>query len=390
MTRATPIGDRRHVMQVVYSLLCGGSERLACELALRLDPANARSSVCALTTDGPMAEALARAGVPFHVLRCAPGRQWLVMAKLYRLFREQHVDVVQTHHVKQLVYSALAARLSGAKLIHVEHDCWSSRVPRARRYLRALAPFCHRIVAVGESIREVLVKHIGLPASQLTVIPNGVDVTQFRPLPGMARETLGLPAQGRLVGHVGRLEAEKDQAGLLRAFALAAYTCPDATLVIVGDGSQRGELQRAAHALGIAARVRFLGLRSDIADLLPHLDVFVLSSRSEGLPIAVLEAMACARPVVATAVGEIPKLIRSGKTGVTVEAADPKALAGALAELLSRPQEAAVMGRAARQMIEERYSLTRVISQYQELYRSLFNPTSSADRTREVLVGRPT
>lgn len=382
--------NQRHLMQVVYSLLRGGSERLACDLALRLDTARVRSSVCALTMGGPMAETLAGAGIPFHVLGCASGRQWAVIIKLYRLFRKQHVDVVQTHHIKQLLYSGLGARLAGARLVHVEHDCSSLRAPRVQRRLRVLAPLCHRIVAVGDTIRDFLVSEVGLPASQVSVIPNGVDVARYGPQPTMTREMLGLPARGRLIGHVGRLEAEKNQTGLLCAFAIVAYTCPDARLVIVGDGSQRSELQHAAHALGIAGRVHFLGLRNDVADLLPHLDVFVLSSRSEGLPIALLEALACARPVVATTVGEIPRLIQNEVTGVTVPPADPKALANALAGLLSSPHLAAAMGRAARQVIEERYSLTRVIGQYQELYRSLFSPVPSADRTHEALVGRPT
>lgn len=390
MTPTIPASDRWHLMQVVYSLLRGGSERLAYELALRLDATQVRSSICALAMGGPMAETLADAGIPFRVLGCAPGRQWLLIPALYRLFREQRVDVVQTHHVKQLVYSGLGARLAGAKLVHVEHDCWSLRAPRARRCLRTLAPLCHRIVVVGEVIRDFLVSDVGLPASQVSVIPNGVDVARYRPQPTLTRETLGLPARGRLIGHVGRLEAEKDQAGLLCAFAIVAYACPDARLVIVGDGSQRGELQRAANALGLAARVHFLGLRRDVPELLPHLDLFVLSSRNEGLPFSLLEAMACGRPVVATAVGEIPRVIQHEVTGMRVPPGDPKALANALAVVLNRRAVATAMGCAARHVIEERYSLARVVGQYQELYRSLFDPTSAVDRTREVLVGRPT
>lgn len=381
---------RRHLMQVVYSLLSGGSERLAYELARRLDATQIRSSICALAMGGPMAETLADAGIPFRVLGCAPGRQWLLMPALYRLFREQRVDVVQTHHVKQLVYSGLGARLAGAKLVHVEHDYWSLRAPRARRCLRTLAPLCHRIVVVGEVIRDFLVNDVGLSASRIRVIPNGVDIARYRPHPALTRDMLGLPCDGRLIGQVGRLETEKDHATLLRAFAIVACTCLDARLVIVGDGSQRSELQRAAGALGLAARVHFLGLRSDVADLLPHLDVFVLSSRNEGLPFALLEAMACGRPVVATSVGEIPRIVQQAVTGMTVPPGDPTALANALVAVLGHQSLATAMGGAARHVIEERYSLARVVDQYEELYSSLLTPTASAGRTDEVLAGRPT
>lgn len=390
MTRATPIGDRRHVTQVVYSLLRGGSERLAYELARRLDATTTRSSICALAMGGPMAETLADAGIPFRVLGCAPGRQWFLIPALYRFFREQRVDVVQTHHVKQLVYSGLGARLAGAKLVHVEHDCWSLRAPRAQRCLRALAPLCHRIVVVGDGIRDFLVNNVGLPASQLSVIPNGVDLVRYRPQPTRTREMLGLPTKGRLIGHVGRLEPEKDLDTLLGSFAIVAYAGSDARLVIVGDGSLRSALQRAARALGLSGRVHFLGNRTDVADLLPHLDVFVLSSRNEGLPFSLLEAMACGRPVVATAVGEIPRVIQHEVTGMMVSPGDPKTLANALAGVLNRRPAAASMGCAARHVIEERYSLARVVGQYQELYSSLLTPAASARRTREALAGRPT
>lgn len=390
MTRATPIGDRWHLMQVVYSLLHGGSERLAYDLAARLDAAQVRSSICALTTGGPLAETLACAGIPYRVLQCPPGRRWRMLVRLHRLFREQQVDIVQTHHVKQLAYSGLGARLAGARLVHVEHDCSSLRAPRARRCLRHLAPLCHRIVVVGEVIRDFLVSDVGLSASQISVIPNGVDLARYRPEPVLSRGMLGLPSSGRLIGHVGRLEIEKDHGTLLGAFAIVAYRCADARLVIVGDGSQRSELQHAAYALGLATRVHFLGLRDDVAELLPHLDVFVLSSRNEGLPFALLEAMACARPVVATSVGEIPRVIQHEVSGLTVSPGDPKTLANALTAVLDNRPLATAMGATARHLVEERYSLTRVISQYEDVYRSLFDPTSAVDPSGKVLVGRPT
>lgn len=371
-------------MQVVYSLLRGGSERLACELALRLDPDCVRSSICALAMGGPVADTLADAGIPFDVIGCAPGRQWPTIVKLYRVFRKERVDVVQTHHLKQLVYSAVGARLAGAKLVHVEHDCWSLRPPKAQRCLRTLAPLCHRIVAVGESIRDFLVREVGLPASKVTTIPNGVDVTHYSPTPTLPREALGLVARRRLIGHVARLEPEKDQETLLRAFDIVLRTCSDARLVIIGDGSERANLERTVRSLGVAAHVDFLGLRTDVAALIPHLQVFALSSRNEGLPLVILEAMACARPVVAPAVGEIPQVVRDGVTGVTVPPGDPTALAGALVGILERPQWAATMGLAARQVVEQQYSLTRVIQQYDELYASLFAPAPSADRAHLV------
>lgn len=371
MVRGGGVSQTRRLMQVVYSLTLGGSERLACDLALRLDPDRVRSCICALTAGGPMAKTLQEAAIPFYVVGCPPGVQWRVMAKLYRLFRENRADVVQTHHIKQLFYGGIGARMAGAALVHVEHETFSLREDRPRRGLRLLARICDQIVAVGDEIKTHLVNEVGLPPSKVTVIPNGVDLTRYAPQPRVARQVLGLHPQGRLVGHVGRLEPEKDQVSLLHAFRLVADTHADVRFVIIGDGSQRSELERLAQALGIAGRVAFLGFRQDVADFLPHLELFVLSSLNEGLPIAMLEAMACARPVVTTALGEIPRVIRDGVNGMTVPPGHPAMLARAITSVLEHPAGGRAMGVQARQLIEERFSLTRVVEQYQDLYDSL-------------------
>jgi len=235
-----------------------------------------------------------------------------------------------------------------------------------------MAPLCHHIVAIGDDVKTFLVNGVGLPAARITVIPNGVDVARYQPEPRRARDTLGLQPHHRLIGHVARLEPEKDQVSLLQAFRTVADAHPDVRLVIVGDGSQRRELERAATELGVEGRVDFLGVREDVPDLLPHFDVFVLSSSSEGLPLSILEAMACARPVVATAVGEISRVVTNGVTGMTVPPGNAPALAHAMSMMLDRPAWAAAMGAAARRLVESAYSLTRVVEQYQALYASVY------------------
>jgi glycosyltransferase involved in cell wall biosynthesis len=302
-----------------------------------------------------------------------PGFDWRVISRLYRLFRERRVDLVQTHHLVSIVYGGLAARLAGAVLVHVEHEYFSLKRPRARRVLRVLARLCHQIVTVGEEVQEFLVSEIGLPRSKVAVIRNGVDVVLYSPQKRVLRAALGFAPEDRLIGHVARLEAEKDQETLLLAFRTLLGTHPNARLVIVGDGSRRDDLRQVSTSLGIAERVDFLGWRNDVADILPHLDVFVLSSIHEGLPLALLEAMACARPVVATAVGEVPRVVRNGITGVTVPPGDPAALAASLAVVLERAAWAAAMGQAARLLVENTFSIDRSAQQYQALYHTLLD-----------------
>ena len=367
-------------MQVVHALCRGGSESLSRDLALRFDRSWLRSSVCALDEGGPLAEDLDQGGIPYHVVGRGPGFDWRLILKLRRLFRRARVDLVQTHHLAPLVYAGVAARLAGARLVHVEHEYFTFTRSRARRLLKTLAPFCHRLVVVGQEIKDYLVREVGLRPSRITVISNGVDLRRYTPESRGSRELFGFAGEDRLIGHVARLEPAKDQATLLHAFqtVLAAY--PTARLVIIGDGSLRGDLEELARTLGIAKRVDFLGLRRDVADLLPHSECFVLSSLNEGLPLSILEAMACARPVVATAIGAIPSVVRHRITGLTVPPGDPAALAASLMAMLEYPDQARTMGLAARRLVQEEYDLDQTVRRYEAIYSSLLSHRSRVHR----------
>jgi glycosyltransferase involved in cell wall biosynthesis len=299
------------------------------------------------------------------------GVDWRLFGRLYGLVSRERVDVVQTHHLGQLIYAAPATRLAGARLVHVEHDCHSLEPAKARRQLRMFARFCHRVVAVGEEIGEYLVREVRLPSSLVEVIQNGVDTRLYSPEPRRSRFELCLPADGRLIGHVGRLAPEKDHATLLKAFRSVAVADPRARLVLVGDGSLRSTLEVRAREIGVDDRVCWLGARTDVADLLPHFDVFVLSSIREGAPLSLLEAMAAARPVVSTRVGEVGRLVVNDVTGLVVEPGDPRGLAAAIATILSSPSVAARLGKASRAAVEQRFSLDRTVRAYEHLLTSL-------------------
>jgi glycosyltransferase involved in cell wall biosynthesis len=367
-------------MQVVHALCRGGSETLSRDLAMSFDRSWLRSSICALDGSGPLAEDLDRIGVPYHVVGRRPGFDWRLVPRLRRLFRRARVDIVQTHHLVPLVYAGPAARLAGARLVHVEHEHFTFTRPRARHLLRVLAPFCHRLLVVGPEIKDFLVREVGLRPSRITVIPNGVDLTRYTPEGRKPRELFGYSREDRLIGHVARLEPVKDQATLLHAFKTVLPTHPEARLVILGDGSLRGQLEGLAVELGIDKRVDFLGLRRDVADLLPHTEFFALSSRNEGLPLSILEAMACARPVVSTAVGAIPGVVRDRVTGLTVPPGDPAALAASFITMLEHPDQARTMGLAARRLIQKEFGLDQTVRRYEAVYRSLLPEPAAGPR----------
>jgi glycosyltransferase involved in cell wall biosynthesis len=180
-----------------------------------------------------------------------------------------------------------------------------------------------------------------------------------------AREDCGL------VFSAGRMTVEKDQATLLRAFSMAAQRRPDAILILAGDGPLRAQLEQEARDLGIAQRVRLPGIRQDVTRLMAAADVFALSSSTEGLPMAVLEAMSAGVPVVSTSVGGLKTLLTDGVTGLLVPPEDSRALAAALVRLLENPVERQRIGAAGKQLVTEEYTVERMCGRYESLFQRL-------------------
>ena len=221
--------------------------------------------------------------------------------------------------------------------------------------------------------RRALQRVDGFSGRRVTVIANGIDLERYRPDAdkGAARRRLGLDPSRRLIACVARFHPVKDHATLIRAFATLAPGRPDVDLMLVGDGPLRGQLERQAAALGVADRVRFLGIRADVPEVLPAADIFALLSVSEAASLTLLEAMACELPTVVTAVGGNPEIVRMDREGLLVPRGDAEAAAGAFLRLLDNPGLAARLGAAGRTRVEQCYQLDDTISAYGHLYQRL-------------------
>jgi len=205
------------------------------------------------------------------------------------------------------------------------------------------------------------------------VVHNGVDVEGYcpgEPAPELMAE-LGIAGGAPVVGTVGNLRAVKDYPCLLRAFAWARERVGDAALVFVGDGAERPRLEALAGELGVADAVRFAGARTDVARMLRLFDVFALSSRTEGISVALLEAMATGLPAVVTDTGGNPEVVVEGQTGRLAPVGDPERLGEALADLLADPGRRRAMGEAARERVVAEFSLERMIGAYESIYDTL-------------------
>lgn len=360
-----------HVAHVLSSFGMGGQERVAFDLAVSQLRAGWEVTALSLAPppDGPLAAEFAAAGARVErVARPRPGVDPVLIVRLARWLRSNGVKLVHTHNRMALIYGAPAARLAGAAVVHTKHG----NNPRGGTRLVAgnlAGRLVHAFVAVSEETAAFARKRREVDERRLRVITNGIELSRFHPDPAArerVRAELGIPADAWVVGTVGRVAAEKNHSRLVRA--VAPLLGPGARLIVAGDGPLLPPLRELAGSLGITPFAHLLGVRRDVPAVLPALDVFAMSSDTEGLPLVVLEAMATGLPVVSTAVGGIPNVVDEGQTGLLVPPADEQALRDRLARLKDDPAESRAMGARARDAAVTRYSAERMQRDYLELY----------------------
>jgi glycosyltransferase involved in cell wall biosynthesis len=300
------------------------------------------------------------------------------LAAVRGLLERTQAPILHTHMAKAGAVGRLAARLVSPRprTVHTFHghvlDGYFSR-PVTRAFLeleRRLARHTDVLVAVSPEVRDALVElGVGRP-SQYRVLPVGLDLSPYlgvRAPSGSLRAELGLPASVPLLGAVGRLVPIKDHATMLRALG----HLPGVHLAVVGDGELRAALEAEAGARGLRDRVHLLGWRTDLPEVLADLDAVVLTSRNEGTPAALIEALAAGRPVVATDVGGVRHVVENGRTGLLVPPGDERAVARALEQVLRDPAFAARLGRAGRDDVARRFGADRLVRATVELYAEL-------------------
>jgi glycosyltransferase involved in cell wall biosynthesis len=358
------------VMQLLYSLGVGGSEKLALSIASHLDRDRFEFHFCGMDHGGELTDDLDRQRIPHHLMN-RKGLEARVLGRLHRVIKQNRIQVVHSHHFTQLFYGGLPARLAGARIVHTEHEFFSySQSEFSQMAIRPLSRLCEYVTAVGPEVADFFTQRIGLPRRLVTVVPNGVDVKAFEHDAASVRRELGLNAHEIVIGTVGRLEPEKDQTTLLEMFRQIEPATAPVRLMIVGSGAKADELKATAHRLGIADRTLFLGLRHDVPRLLSAMDVFVLTSIREGLPISLVEAMAARLPVVASNVGSIRDLVREGQTGFVVPARDVASFKAAVDRLVGCRDLRRRLGESGRSTVEQSFSLSSMIRSYEDMYLS--------------------
>ena len=356
------------VLFVVPDLGVGGAERHVTTVLPQLDPARFTPSVVCIGGPGALFDELTRAGVPARALHRRKRQAASALVDLVREMRRTRPDLVVVRGYNAEALGRIAAVLARVPRVVMWVHNHGDIEPRGRirRIVdRVLGRATDAYYGVAEAQTEYLVEDLGYPAEKITVVYNGVDPDRFDPDAGRDPELaaqLGIGMDDPVLGILAALRPEKDHATLLHAFRIVADEMADAKLLVVGEGPERGRLEKLAADLGLAGRVVFTGARSDIPAVLALFDVVTLSSYSiECFPMAVLEAMAAGRPAVCTAVGGVPEMIEEGVTGYLVPPHDPAALADRYLALLRDRAATRRLGAAARAAVESRFSLRRSV-----------------------------
>jgi glycosyltransferase involved in cell wall biosynthesis len=350
-----------------------GAEMVLVEAAKRLNPERFRV-ICGLLT--PDTEQIILAQLRTVDFRMPGLNGWVWLRFFFHLCWVIYRHGVDAIHINSYVpgnYARLAAALMQVPIV-IDHWHGFSRFNRKRRLIcRALARFTDLSLAVSQGVKDNLVKEIGLEPNKVRVVPNGVDMAAIDAarLGSEVRRELGLPQAATVVGLVGRLDHwGKGHKELFSAMAQHKERFPYHAL-IVGGGRREAEVKQMAASLGLSGQVHFLGSRRDVLDLLQTMDIFVLPSYSEGVSLALLEAMAAGLPVIVSRVGGNPEVVTDGETGLLIPPRDAEALAQALERLLADPSGAKELGKNARRLVEVNYSLERLGREINEIYGEL-------------------
>ena len=313
----------------------------------------------------------AQCGVQVETVPCAARFDRRAITRIRELVETHRIDVLHTHGYKADVFGYAAARPNRFALVATCHN-WPSRLLSMRAYAaldRITLRRFDRVATASEPVARIL-RRWQVPARKLKVIPNGVDMRPFVDRQPSLRRGWCAPGD-RLIGFVGRHVTDKGGALLLEAAPAVLAGFPNARFVFVGEGPSRAAWEAQAAQLGIASRVTFLGARTDMPAVYASLDMVVLPSFQECMPMCLLEALAAARPVIATGVGAVPRLVIPGVTGLLFEPGDVRALSAAMQRLLREPDLANILGEHGRAHVARHFSSGVIAASYVELYREV-------------------
>ncbi|MCK5267152.1 MAG: glycosyltransferase [Spirochaetes bacterium] len=360
-------------MHIVRSLEIGGMENGIVNVFNNIDGDFFELSICCLKKEGALRQRLDKK-VKVICLQEEEGFDWRRVFVMAKLFIKEKPHIVHTHGWGSGFFpGVIGAKLAKVPvIIESKHGFWRENQKRRIIAQRALSFLTDKITTVSKDLKNSIVSCFGISQEKIMTIINGVDIKKFKPdmnIREIKRKELNLQKNDFVIGTVGRLVSLKDHKTLLYAAEKLIKTHLAIKFILIGDGPMRAELESLANTLRINDRVQFLGERTDVPDLLNAMDLFILTSLSEGLSNTILEAMSTGIAIVATKVGGNSEIVVDGKTGILIPSGDPKNTAQVICELFLNRVLTKQMGQAARRYVEEKFSLEGMVKGYEGLYK---------------------
>jgi len=350
----------------------GGLSKVMLEISKNLDPEKFRVSVYYFKEfEETFLSELDEKGIPYYTSYQRNGKpDYFNFIKLYKFLRENQFDIIHTHNTPAFIDGILAASLAKVPIrIHTDH---ARLFPDKRRYMFAekfLSFFTTKIVAVSNHTKQELIRYEKISPNKIEVIHNGINFDTTEPFDIIQKKkVLGVQNFNPVIGVGARLVEQKGISFLIQAMPKILKKYPKAVLLIAGDGPLRSKLEYEVQRLDISSSVKFLGFRLDITSLLQAFDIYVLPSLWEGLPMAILEAMALKKPIIATKVGGTPEAIIDGKTGLLVPPRSPESLTNAVIRLCENQNFAAQLGLNAFEFFMQEFTVREMVHKYEKLY----------------------
>ncbi|MBW2021722.1 MAG: glycosyltransferase [Deltaproteobacteria bacterium] len=367
-------GEKINVLHVVLGLQTGGLERVVLDLITHSSDDIKMHLVC-LDEIWDNEDLLIDKCVPWSELHNYGRHKLRTIYSLVRFIYRYQINLIHTHNPGPHFYGSIAGRITGIPVVHTKHGR-NYQKPYNRFWLNRISGFLsNKIICVSKDVKKVAVNIDKFPAHKLVTIINGVEVNRFAGVFMDRTKYLGINAD-IVIGNVGRIAWEKDHKTLLEAFSLLKRWGRECHLLIVGDGPMKDECVLLAESMGIQENVSFVGNRKDVPQLLACMDIFALSSVSEGTPLTLLEAMAAELPVVCTSVGGNADIVVDGVTGLVVPARDPYSLAKSLDMLILDKTMRVTMGGKGSERVRKEFSIKKTVNEYEALYKEILSQGS--------------
>ena len=366
---------KKKIAHVTFDMRIGGTEQVIYNLIEQTDPEKYDVSIMCLNKPiGPFGIQLQKKGCHIIAFDRKPGFDLKLIKDIRRFITSNNIDILHCHQYTPYVYGFFASLFTKTRVIFTEHGRFYPDQRKLKRILinPVLSLFTSSITSISSATKHALMKYENIAGKKIQVIYNGINGSRFEfPTSSNLRTTLGIDEKTFVLGTVARLDPIKNHDMMIKAFKIVHNQIPKTVLIIVGDGSERPHLESLIAQMGMNSSVIITGFREDTPQFYKLMDVFLLTSFSEGTAMTLLEAMACGKPCIATNVGGNPEIVLDHTTGFLVPGGDEPKLTQKIIQLIEDENLRANMGVAGRKRFQEIFTASKMASEYQKLYDEL-------------------